>query len=659
MSFMFVSSECSKCFCTLTNPDPEHAGPQGENGEDENENASPSKQRRRAKNTDMNPESTLEATLEALNIKKFDLAFAVDPLFHKTSAQFDEGGAKGLLLNNLSVYRGCEIVFDSMDIPDANVELSNAESAGMENSSVALEALVSTESEPDSLQSNLKHLSSPPSAPISPTLDAILALLKNPESEPQQENGGTCAQESAAQALVNQVASGQYVNATLEDGADEGADNGDGDGAEALMDELNSFASVLDIPPPTAPPPPADDDEDEQPAPCDDGAHFPWDDEEMDVDDRSREKLQIQKRTTATSMSRNHEVHALDDDAISWLIAASAPASAQREGGGSSASSSFLTAAKGWAGTSHWKYRHAVLKPVVEGEDDGDDDEGNDEGAAKAPKRRGRVAKRNQPIDFVALMDVGNQKTTTNEEGPSIPLLLQSKKLLKKNHNSKTQQSLAENSRTTKTLLPEDYHCGLQMLSRYALRPRTTVQLLQAGRRSFALGNGGGDMGEDDDEPGFDIGYDDGYDETSLGVALHNASNSLSPFSQTFSADQPDVDQLAERMTLLGLEAAQAAHKVEKVEVNYSRAAKQVDVKALKELMWSGLNTVAVGSKNDCIDFDQVLATVPSDNPAGRVEDLSVHLCFICMLHLANEHGLQIQGTEGLDALSIRGVVSD
>ena len=28
-------------------------------------------------------------------MKKFDLAFAVDPLFHKTSAQFDAGGASG------------------------------------------------------------------------------------------------------------------------------------------------------------------------------------------------------------------------------------------------------------------------------------------------------------------------------------------------------------------------------------------------------------------------------------------------------------------------------------------------------------------------------------------------------------------------------------
>ncbi|KAK8289753.1 hypothetical protein V6Z11_D07G209700, partial [Gossypium hirsutum] len=52
----------------------------------------------------MSPLSTLESSFEALNVKKFDVAFAVDPVYHQTSAQFDEGGAKGLLLNNLGVY---------------------------------------------------------------------------------------------------------------------------------------------------------------------------------------------------------------------------------------------------------------------------------------------------------------------------------------------------------------------------------------------------------------------------------------------------------------------------------------------------------------------------------------------------------------------------
>lgn len=35
--------------------------------------------------------NTLEANLENITVKKFDLAFDVDPLFMKTSASFDEG----------------------------------------------------------------------------------------------------------------------------------------------------------------------------------------------------------------------------------------------------------------------------------------------------------------------------------------------------------------------------------------------------------------------------------------------------------------------------------------------------------------------------------------------------------------------------------------
>ena len=34
---------------------------------------------------------------------RYDLEYEIDPLFQQTSAKFDEAGAKGLLLNNLSV----------------------------------------------------------------------------------------------------------------------------------------------------------------------------------------------------------------------------------------------------------------------------------------------------------------------------------------------------------------------------------------------------------------------------------------------------------------------------------------------------------------------------------------------------------------------------
>ena len=50
-------------------------------------------------------------------MKVMDDVVHVDPLFKKTSSMFDEGGASGLLLNNLAVHKGCNICFDSEEVP--------------------------------------------------------------------------------------------------------------------------------------------------------------------------------------------------------------------------------------------------------------------------------------------------------------------------------------------------------------------------------------------------------------------------------------------------------------------------------------------------------------------------------------------------------------
>lgn len=60
-------------------------------------------------------EATLVPSFTSLQLKKFELEFSVDPLFKKASADFDEGGAKGLLLNHLSIDASGRIVFDSSD----------------------------------------------------------------------------------------------------------------------------------------------------------------------------------------------------------------------------------------------------------------------------------------------------------------------------------------------------------------------------------------------------------------------------------------------------------------------------------------------------------------------------------------------------------------
>jgi len=62
---------------------------------------------------DMDGENTLEKNLNNLDTNKYDLEFDLDPLFQKTSAKFDEGGAKGLILNNVNVNSSINLMFES------------------------------------------------------------------------------------------------------------------------------------------------------------------------------------------------------------------------------------------------------------------------------------------------------------------------------------------------------------------------------------------------------------------------------------------------------------------------------------------------------------------------------------------------------------------
>ena len=91
------------------NDDDDEDGEDGEEGEDgEGKKKSKKKPAR-------SHEATLAPSFATFQAKKLDLEFAVDPLFKKASADFDEGGAKGLLLNHLSIDSSGRIVFDSSD----------------------------------------------------------------------------------------------------------------------------------------------------------------------------------------------------------------------------------------------------------------------------------------------------------------------------------------------------------------------------------------------------------------------------------------------------------------------------------------------------------------------------------------------------------------
>lgn len=88
----------------------------GEGGEDEeDEEGGEGVKKRARRRAQRSSEATLATSFAQLQLKKMELEFSVDPLFKKASADFDEGGAKGLLLNHLTIDAQGRIVFDSSD----------------------------------------------------------------------------------------------------------------------------------------------------------------------------------------------------------------------------------------------------------------------------------------------------------------------------------------------------------------------------------------------------------------------------------------------------------------------------------------------------------------------------------------------------------------
>lgn len=72
-----------------------------ENDVEESENPEGTRKRGTKTSTRLNIATTIERNVSALNAVKLENDVAVDPMFHKISKAFDEGGAKGMLMNNL------------------------------------------------------------------------------------------------------------------------------------------------------------------------------------------------------------------------------------------------------------------------------------------------------------------------------------------------------------------------------------------------------------------------------------------------------------------------------------------------------------------------------------------------------------------------------
>ncbi|PWN47338.1 hypothetical protein IE53DRAFT_254828 [Violaceomyces palustris] len=95
----------------------------------------------------------------------------------------------------------------------------------------------------------------------------------------------------------------------------------------------------------------------------------------------------------------------------------------------------------------------------------------------------------------------------------------------------------------------------------------------------------------------------------------------------------------------------QVLNRIRPEYVNYAKKAKRVDVKKLKENIWNELGIFVDPSQSLSPDsltkqepkrFESVLKGLRKAYPKDRMEEISTSFCFICLLHLANEEGLEI-----------------
>jgi condensin complex subunit 2 len=152
-----VATDTGKLLSGLTENKKKRKGDAEDDGDGEDEEGEEGEdgQKRRRRRAQRSAETTLATSYEQLQNKKMDLEFSVDPLFKKASADFDEGGAKGLLLNHLAIDATGRIVFDSSDdaqdasatdrgitpAPDQPGEDTELEEAGSEDVEIDLSGL--------------------------------------------------------------------------------------------------------------------------------------------------------------------------------------------------------------------------------------------------------------------------------------------------------------------------------------------------------------------------------------------------------------------------------------------------------------------------------------------------------------------------------------
>ncbi|TCD65915.1 hypothetical protein EIP91_002030 [Steccherinum ochraceum] len=583
---------------------------EGEDGADsDNPDGEPSQTQRKRKTR--RQESTLAKDAAQLRNKKLDLEFSVDPLFRKTCADFDEGGAQGLLMNHLSLGVGTDgslrVVFDagdSMGKPEEEDENP-------------------LEEPPDEV--DLSYLRQQ----FLPNMDLLDDMAISHSLE-----GFSFAKDNFA-----------FDDSAMLRGDHTAADDDDGDENEPHAHDGGQDFAPMDV-------------DDDGPPPVEDffvGDQAPGDDfnegpDDFGGDDRGSAGLDGEPGNPAPLVPFDPRRGPNERDLILAMTDA--------EGGGMMMDYFDQTFVKNWAGPEHWKLRKVVKRPEAD---------------PNQPKPR-REKKEAFKIDFLTPNEKTPKEISTElfapvTRGAGITLPGPTGKTARRGKGKKGKEK--EEKRNDQTL-PDDMHFSSRQLITLFLKPKFSLKM--RGSRAPLDERGDGEVDENfwAQAAANQAAGQNGDDDAGDGAAIpfntqffHDDFDDAPGFDDVYDGEGgASVIEPGEQDLLAATQGQSRRARPEYV--NYAKRAKRVDVRKLKENIWKGLDIVISEKKENAdedvdMDEDDPNATDPADArvfnnvisglqqsyPRDKMEEISTSFCFICLLHLANEKGLKIEADEG------------
>lgn len=620
-------------------------GEGGEDGDDEDGEEGEDGQKKRKKRAARSAEATLATSFAQLQNKKMELEFSVDPLFKKASADFDEGGAKGLLLNHLAIDSKGRIVFDSSD--DAN-DATAEETQGTPAPEASEDAKLSEHVEIDIAGLAAKYFPD-------------LARLDEQDICPSMKTFDL-GDVNGSMDLPFLKAPEDWRNDDKKDDADEEAGNRSGlflddDNPMGFDDDDDMNMGGFDLPPETG---------------FGEGGEV-WAREAIrdpqarlhtiGLGDAVEEGVEGVEGTMATDgaqygLSMTHGRDQEQENILSYFDQA---------------------LKKNWAGPEHWRIRRVKEAGKV----------------APATKRK---EKEPFEIDFSAPMSQATADMLYTPATSNSTISLPKAQWKSKTKNLLPDDKHFSSRQLLRLFLKPKARMGSRREGRRAQPPTDkepahgdvdeAYWAHREGENALAeeggevQGNYDADFFQDDGLPlpGGPIDDEDDFSD---------ARDHFSPAPQDGTEAMPAMDGVlpsSQAEDAFGAQLVTQSRRFRPEYVQYARVAKKVDVKRLKDELWKGIGLEEVscpishffliGSNHrpqikapppadapedpaakavdGSLNFTDVVNGLKSVYPKQAMADLSTSYCFICVLHLANEKGLVIENTENFENLTIR-----